>query len=579
MEWAMCRLGTDCADCGPRVYADSPPPPPSPPSPPPPDGWAVYCSNFCHAFKEDGFCDGESAPPFSPSLQPLHASPGLPPSARALASRGRFLSRSLARRWLVTPLLGTHPLLTLPLSFPLSPAPSFSKDGGESSEYSMCAHGTDCSDCGVRRVRSNYLASQCGDECAYALDGSCDDGGPGSKYSICDAGQDCGDCGDRIPGGERVPLLCGSSNSTCRFQADGTCDDGGEGASFEACPLGSDCLDCGVRAVQPAYFRQNPSLAESFLAPPPPPPLPSEWGCDNTCNLAFNDRCDDGGPGARGAYDNGQALQGQWSALFHLTKPTRTIDYPCALGTDCHDCGPRIIPPPPPPPKPPSPSPAPLPPPSQCTGMCRGQHANGAFFTIKERCYSRCPANNPVRGWKFGSFYFRTPSGQIHNCVCPNTRFPGNVQTNCGVSSEGTAAGFELCCDGVCHRSTNYRDKSPPPPPPPTPLPRRVWYSDHVCITSMFVRCSTCVDDWECNTGGNSGVCEQSSSGGECQPRGKGLGQSCAFNLHCEQGTKCGVISDCSFVPSNGFSCRKCMACNDHDRAGDKRICDRTARI
>ena len=41
------------------------------------------------------------------------------------------------------------------------------------------------------------LGAACTDGCSDAFDGWCDDGGPGSDYSICALGTDCGDCGPR----------------------------------------------------------------------------------------------------------------------------------------------------------------------------------------------------------------------------------------------------------------------------------------------------------------------------------------------------------------------------------------------
>ena len=37
----------------------------------------------------------------------------------------------------------------------------------------------------------------CTNTCEYAHDDDCDDGGPGSDYSVCAFGSDCGDCGSR----------------------------------------------------------------------------------------------------------------------------------------------------------------------------------------------------------------------------------------------------------------------------------------------------------------------------------------------------------------------------------------------
>jgi hypothetical protein len=46
----------------------------------------------------------------------------------------------------------------------------------------------------------------CGDGCAYSRDGTCDDGGSGSEFSLCALGTDCTDCDSRC-GLSRVPAL------------------------------------------------------------------------------------------------------------------------------------------------------------------------------------------------------------------------------------------------------------------------------------------------------------------------------------------------------------------------------------
>lgn len=118
------------------------------------------------------------------------------------------------------------------------------------------------------------------------------------------------------------PLGCSSSEGCsylcsdgCQYKSDGACDDGGSGSEYSDCSLGTDCSDCGSRPP--------PSLTE------PPPSLPDCGGtiaagdscktsslCGNTCNYAYDNDCDDGGPGS------------EYSE--------------CALGSDCHDCGARV---------------------------------------------------------------------------------------------------------------------------------------------------------------------------------------------------------------------------------------------
>ena len=125
-------------------------------------------------------------------------------------------------------------------------------------------------------------------------------------------------------------------NNLCVYATDEDCDDGGDGSEYSACSLGSDCDDCGPRVA----------------TPPSPPSQPPGYVCNNLCVFSDDTNCDDGGDGS---------------------------DYSiCSLGTDCDDCGPRMVPPPPspsppqppmppPPPRPlpPPPPPRPLPPPPQ----------------------------------------------------------------------------------------------------------------------------------------------------------------------------------------------------------------------
>ena len=49
------------------------------------------------------------------------------------------------------------------------------------------------------RLLEARVAGACGETCNYASDNDCDDGGPGSEYSSCALGSDCMDCGPRSP--------------------------------------------------------------------------------------------------------------------------------------------------------------------------------------------------------------------------------------------------------------------------------------------------------------------------------------------------------------------------------------------
>eukprot|EP00900_Chrysochromulina_parva_P005704 jgi/Chrpa1/15134/Chrysochromulina_OHIO_Genome00020374-RA len=178
----------------------------------------------------------------------------------------------------------------------------------------------------------------CSETCNFASDVDCDDGGPGSDFNACTYGTDCTDCGPRVLRSPPPPAVASPPQSTstlCNdlcvgfptYASDGFCDDGGPGAEFPDCQYGTDCTDCGPRV----------SLAPpSSVAPPSSATL-----CTETCVWASDADCDDGGPGA------------EFLA--------------CALGSDCTDCGPRVVSPPPPPhrdapPPPPSPPSPPSPP-------------------------------------------------------------------------------------------------------------------------------------------------------------------------------------------------------------------------
>ena len=134
---------------------------------------------------------------------------------------------------------------------------------------------------------SSDAADGCTETCLYASDGGCDDGGPGAEYSICALGTDCTDCGPRAASASPSPQLpdedsdsieADSDSSeadlctqTCWYASDGACDDGGCGADFSICDIGTDCTDCGPRASAAA------SACPSSTSPPQPPP-PTDAG-------------------------------------------------------------------------------------------------------------------------------------------------------------------------------------------------------------------------------------------------------------------------------------------------------------
>ena len=149
----------------------------------------------------------------------------------------------------------------------------------------------------------------------------------------------------------------GTCLDSCQWSRDRACDDGGPGSQYDVCELGTDCTDCGLRVVAPPSDATvtspspspspvpSPSPPPPFPSPPPPSPLPPITSaspppspmpsppplpagtptaslCSELCYWTADGACDDGGDGA--SYTE------------------------CALGTDCVDCGPRVVLAPPP---------------------------------------------------------------------------------------------------------------------------------------------------------------------------------------------------------------------------------------
>jgi hypothetical protein len=119
-------------------------------------------------------------------------------------------------------------------------------DGRPGAHTSACPYGSDCNDCGYAAQQSyqgggyQQQTGGCYDSCQHARDGECDDGRPGAHTSLCAYGTDCTDCQ-----GGGVYYQGGSCINTCRYANDGECDDGRPGAHTSACAYGTDCNDCG----------------------------------------------------------------------------------------------------------------------------------------------------------------------------------------------------------------------------------------------------------------------------------------------------------------------------------------------
>lgn len=142
-------------------------------------------------------------------------------------------------------------------------------------------------------------------------------------------------------------------------------------------------------------------------------------GCSNTCSSSYmgmspigNGMCSDGGPGSSSVYNEVE---------------------PCPLGTDCDDCGLRVMPPfppsvPLPPVTPPNPPSQPPSPPGVCSNSCRDSYGSNAV---------------------------------IDNGEC----------TDGGDGSSDGIGGFQMCDYGTDCADCGPRWIDPPPPPNPRPPP------------------------------------------------------------------------------------------------------------
>ena len=228
-----------------EIYPDPPSPPPSPPSSPPLPP------------------SPPSMPPLPPSLPPPPLPPAPPPPAGP-------------------PFGATRTTCADTCNF----ASDYDcDDGGPGADYTSCALGTDCTDCGPRATPqcsagtacgmclmaesvcpsttvintlppcSNPFSHPCANTCNYASDDDCDDGGPGAEFTNCDRGTDCTDCGPRAP----LPPL--PAHGRCR------------GSGF--CGTSTSLNNCGPNAVyRMAYLMVPPPPPPSPPPPSPPPPSP-----------------------------------------------------------------------------------------------------------------------------------------------------------------------------------------------------------------------------------------------------------------------------------------------------------------
>jgi hypothetical protein len=261
-DYGVCSFGADCSDCGPRYDNDN-----------------------------DGFYDDEGVGPTSPTLE-------------------------------------------------LDCDDADSTINPEAADYDNDGIDQDCDG-------ADFVDGKCEDDCTsssgvdWSNDGWCDDGGNNADYSDCAIGSDCSDCGNRMdvdgdgyyednggplptsstvnldcddadadsyPGGTEVPndgidqdcdgadfidasLLCDDS---CTYANDGECDDGGTDSTYSACALGTDCTDCGNRydADEDGYDSGSDCNDADFDINPGATETCDGVGVDENCDGSIDENVD-----------------------------------------------------------------------------------------------------------------------------------------------------------------------------------------------------------------------------------------------------------------------------------------------
>ena len=264
-------------------------------------------------------------------------------------------------------------------------------------------------------------AQTCSNTCIYSGNNNCNDGGPGAEFDHCAYGSDCTDCGnrpDRPSPPPPIPPGAAACDDSCIYSSNGNCNDGGSGSEYSHCTPGSDCTDCGPRIMTPS---------------PPPPFPPGSAVCSDTCTFASNNNCNDGGSGAEFSH--------------------------CTYGTDCSDCGPRLM----------SPSPPSLPPGGACDDTC--------VFASNGNCNDGGPGaefTHCAYGTDCTDCGARYTAPPPPSCLCSNECLGQPLFAVDGFCDDGGAgSSYNECALGTdCDDCGGPRcDWSPPAlPPPSTPV-------------------------------------------------------------------------------------------------------------
>lgn len=270
-----------------------------------------------------------------------------------------------------------------------------------------CNFGTDCSDCGTRRLTNECAIDNggcdqvCNDtnegyECAcaagfvfggdlrtcVALVNECenDNGGCSQVCTDTELGFICScNSGHVLNADGRTcdevseEVLC---TETCALSNDGICNDGGADAASSSCAFGSDCLDCGSRTLTNECTTNNGGCSQVCTDTLSAFECTCEFGyllnadgvscdmlvneCDNN-NGGCSQACIDLETGYECGCSEGYFLDGDSVTCLEIDGNALCSDtcaFPndgtcddggngglasCDFGTDCGDCGPRAL--------------------------------------------------------------------------------------------------------------------------------------------------------------------------------------------------------------------------------------------
>lgn len=161
-QFALCALGSDCGDCGPRARGVA--------------GHAVDCSTNAQSLTGDPGTHYTVACPAGCSGSTIWGTGSYSDDSSVCAA---------AIHAGVLTAAGGNAVITIAPGQEAYP-PS-TQNGVTSSQWGSWA----------RSFIVGPAGGICGNSCSTARDGECDDGGPGSLYALCSLGSDCNDCGPR----------------------------------------------------------------------------------------------------------------------------------------------------------------------------------------------------------------------------------------------------------------------------------------------------------------------------------------------------------------------------------------------